>query len=511
MVVNGINVENLDRSVSPKENFYRFANGGWLKRNPIPPSYSRWGSFEELNEKSNEQLRAILEQSVSASNADPNHRAVAILYATGMDEKKCAAAGLTPLHDVFDAIDAVANGDDVLRLSAALRSKYGVPNGLLAVYSVPDAKNATWEVVELSQSEALGMGDRDFYFRDDREEIRDKYVEHVARMFMLAGFCKEKDAKDIAAEHMKLETKMAESCMTKTDLRDPVKTYNKCEGIEALVEKTKADKELPWADFFETLGVSKEACKTIILDNPAFFTNLNTLLSDTPIDTWKAYMRYHVMKRMANFLSPQIKDEEFSFFGKTMIGQLELKPRWKRVVNTGVTDMLEDSLGMLYTERHFNAAAKKACLDMVHVLTNVLRKQIDEVDWMQDATKEKAKQKLDQFRPMIGYPDKWDVDDIPELLEKISMDKTFCENVRACNVRNFRKIMERVDKPVDPGRWEMPSTLVNAYFHPLKNVIVFPAAILQPPFFFHPTEDSPHGDPAVNFSAIGTVICHEIT
>lgn len=511
MGVTGTNVENLDRSVSPKDNFYRFANGGWLNKNPIPSSYSRWGAFEELNEKSNEQLRAILEECVADPATDSNRRAVAILYATGMDEDKCASAGLTPLRDVFDAIDAVTDGDALFRLSAALRSKYGVSNGLFAVYSLPDAKNATWEVVSLSQSGALGIGDRDFYFRDDKEDIRDKYVEHVARMFVLTGFCKEDEAKDVAAEHMKLETKMAESCMTKTDMRDPLKTYNKCEGIDALVEKTKAEKMLPWADFFETLGLTKEACKTIVVDNPAFFTNLNTLLSETPIDTWKAYMRFHVLKQMANFLSPQIKDEEFSFFGKAMTGQPELKPRWKRVLNAGVTDMLEDSLGILYTDRHFNATAKKACLDMVHVLTDVLRKRIDEVDWMQDATKEKAKQKLNQFRPMIGYPDRWDVDDIPDLLEKISMDKTYCENVRACNVRNFRKVIERIDKPVDPDRWEMPSTLVNAYFHPLKNVIVFPAAILQPPFFFHPTKDSPYGDPAVNFSAIGAVICHEIS
>lgn len=364
----------------------------------------------------------------------------------------------------------------------------------------------------LSQSGALGIGDRDFYFRDDKEEIRDKYVAHVSRMLTLGGFHKnDEEARAAAEELMKLETKIAESCMTKTELRDPIKTYNKFEGTADIVKRTSAERELSWDQFFDCLGLPEEARKTIIINNPTFFQNLGSLLSETPTEVWKTYLRYHIMKRMANFLSPEIKAEEFSFFGTIMTGQPEMKPRWKRVLSAGVTDMLEDSLGILYTDRHFNVAAKNACLEMVNVLTEVLRKRIDEVEWMQEETKEKAKQKLAQFRPMIGYPDKWDVDDIPELLEKISMEKSYCANVRACNIRNFNKVIERIDKPVDPDRWEMPATLVNAYFHPLKNVIVFPAAILQPPFFFHPTEDARYGDPAVNFSAIGAVICHEIS
>lgn len=510
--VNGIDIANLDRSVSPTENFYRFANGGWLSRNPIPSEYSRWGAFEELNEISNKQLRAILEECVASPGEDPNRRAVATLYATGMDEARCAAEGLKPLQDVFEKVDHIQNGDDVLALAAKLRAEDGVGSGLFAVYSLPDAKNAVWEVVMLSQSASLGIGDRDFYFREDKEEIRTKYVAHVARMLALGGFYTDENATKVAAQQMmKLETNIAETCLTKTEMRDPIRTYNKFEGIADVAKRTASERELPWAIFFKCLGLTEEACKTIIIDNPDFFKNIGTLLDGTDIETWKTYLRYHIMKGMADFLSPEVKEEHFSFFGTTMTGQPEMKPRWKRVLNTGVTDMLEDSLGILYTDRHFNAEAKKACLEMVHVLTDVLRKRIEEVDWMQDETKEKAKQKLAQFRPMIGYPDKWDVDDIPELLEKVSTQNSYCANIRACKARNFRKVVERIDKPVDPNRWEMPSTLVNAYFHPLKNVIVFPAAILQPPFFFHPTKDAPYGDPAVNFSAIGAVICHEIS
>lgn len=512
--VNGIDVSNLDRTVSPGQNFYRFANGGWLERNPIPPEYSRWGAFEELNDLSNAQLRAILEESVADHAGDPNRRAIATLYATGMDEDACASHGLKPLADVFERVDRVQGADDVLKLAAKLRAECGVAGGggVCAVYSLPDAKNSAWEVILMSQSGSLGIGDRDFYFNDDKEEIRDKYIAHVARMLALGAFYEsEEDSRRPAEEMMKLETKIAEACLTKTEMRDPNRTYNKFEGTDDVAKRTAGEKELPWGEFFDCLGLPVETRKTIIVDNPNFFKNLASLLHDIDIGTWKTYLRYHILKEMANYLSPELKKEHFWFFGTTMTGQPEMKPRWKRVLSTGVTDLLEDSLGILYTDRHFNATAKKACLEMVTVCTEVLRKRIEEVDWMQDDTKEKAKEKLAQFRPMIGYPDKWDVDDIPQLLEEISLEKSYCANVRACNVRNFKKVIERIDKPVDPDRWEMPSTLVNAYFHPLKNVIVFPAAILQPPFFFHPTEDAPYGDPAVNFSAIGAVICHEIS
>lgn len=511
--VNGIQIPNLDQSVSPADNFYHFANGGWIKSNPIPPEYSRWGAFEELVEKSNAQLRAILDECVAdPQTTDPNRKAVSIMYASGMDEQKCVDAGLEPLKDVFDAIDHVTSGADVLLLSARMLSHMGVDGGLFAFYSLPDAKNSSWEVIKMSQSNSLGIGDRDFYLLEEKKDIREKYLAHVTNMLRLAGFHADQQAASDAAKHMMdLETNIAEICRTRTELRDPLKTYNKFEGTEQFTSATKTDVELPWNEYFRILGLKDEATKAIIVDAPEFFKHLTKVLMETNIDVWKTYLRYHVLKDMAGYLSPEIEEEHFSFFGKAMTGQQEMKPRWKRVLNKGVTQMLEDSLGILYTDRHFAPIAKQACLEMVEILTDVLDKRIDDLEWMQPATKEKAKQKLKHFRPMIGYPNKWDVEDIPDLLQKLSMSKPYAENIRACTVRNFRKIIERIDKPVDPDRWEMPSTMVNAYFHPMKNVIVFPAAILQPPFFYHPTPEAPHGDPAVNFSAIGAVICHEIS
>ncbi|KAI0566263.1 Neprilysin metalloprotease (M13) [Gracilaria domingensis] len=511
--VNGIDVANLDRSISPAHNFYRFANGGWLSRNPIPGEYSRWGAFEELHEMGNSQLRQILEECVQdESTTDPNRIAVGILYATGMDEDACEKHGLAPMKDVFEHIDNIKEPHEVLLLSATLRSQLGITPGLFGFYSIPDAKNSSWEVMAVSQSGSLGIGDRDFYFRDDKKEIREKYVKHVANMLSLCGFCNEQVAEEKAKQHMDLEIKIATSCRTKTEMRDPLKTYNKFEGVEDLVERTKSDEgKLPWAQFFKLLGLPEEATKTIIVDNPGFFVNLTKLLFDVDMETWKIYTTYHVMKRMARYLPTKVEEEQFSFFGTTMTGQPEMKPRWKRVLNSGVTDLLEHCLGILYTDRHFSSLAKTACLEMVNVLTDVLLERIDNLEWMQPETKEKAKQKLAKFRPMIGYPDKWEVDDIPELIKKLSMKNSYATNARACMVREFELMIKRIDKPVDPNRWEMPPTMVNAYFHPLKNVIVFPAAILQPPFFFHPSTDAPYGDPAVNFSAIGAVICHEIS
>lgn len=511
MVGKAIELENLDRDVRAGENFYQFANGGWLRNNPIPAEYSRWGSFEQLNEESLKQLRTILEDCVNDSEtSDSNRQAVGIIYSTGMDESSCEAYGLSPLFDVFSAIDDVQKPQDVVLQTAKFRSEFGVRGGLFGFSSIPDAKNSGWEVISLSQSFSLGIGDRDFYFREDKETIREKYVEHVANMLKIGGFCPG-DESISAQKMMDLETKMAESCMTRTDRRDPLKTYNKFEGVAKLVERTSPDGTIPWFEYFCALGLEESALKTIIVDNPLFFETLSSLLVETPLSVWKTYMRYHVMKNMARYVSTDVTLEHFSFFGTTMTGQPEMKPRWKRILQEGVTELLEDSLGILYTNKHFTSKAKKACLELVNELVGVWKERIQELDWMEEETKQRALQKLGRFRPLIGYPDKWDVDDIPDLLRKISTERSYVDNVRACNVRNFRKVIERIDKAVDPDRWEMPATIINAYFHPLKNVIVFPAAILQPPFFYHPTEEEPFGDVAINFSAIGAVICHEIS
>lgn len=509
-MVSGIDIANLDRKTSPRENFYRFANGGWLDRNPIPAEYSRWGAFEELNELSNSQLRVILDECHKAAESDDatdaHTKAIGVLYATGLDEAAATAHGVTPLADVYEAIDLASTPAELVLLKARMSAKMGVHGGLFAFYSIPDAKNSSWEVAALSQSAALGIGDRDFYTMPDKQKIRDGYVAHVLRLLRLSGVdVTEADA----AALLELEISLAEKMLTRTERRDPHRIYNKFESIDDLAERTETS-SLPWADVFAAYGLPAEF-GVVIVDNPAYFTYLAEQLQKVPMETWKLYMRYHATLSMAQFLGADVEQERFDFHTKEMTGQKEMKPRWKRVLNGAVGDLLEDSLGMKYTARHFSSAAKDMCLGMVQNLTQVLGEHLKTVEWMEEVTKEKALLKLSKFRPLIGYPNKWDEEGIEELAAELSVDKSYTSNVRLCQVREFKQMTARINKAVDPDRWEMPSYMVNAYYHPLKNVIVFPAAILQPPFLIHPTPEAPEGDPAVNYSAIGAVICHEIT
>lgn len=511
-MVSGIDLSNLDRDTSPRENFYRFANGGWIDRNPIPAEYSRWGAFEELNELSNAQLRNILDSCRDAilndgSTVDAHVVAIGTLYATGLDEDAANKHGFNPLQDVFAAIDAVETPAQVAVLKARMSADMGVDGGLFAFYSIPDAKNSAWEVATISQSAALGIGDRDFYVLPDKESVRDAYVVHLQQMLEMSGAsCSEVDAQDILA----LETSLAEVMLTRTERRNPLKVYNKFEGTADFATRTNTKELIPWKDVFAAFGLPDDF-GVLIVDHPPYFTHLAETLHSTPLSTWKRYLRYHALLSMAHCLGTDSEQECFDFHSKLMTGQKEMKPRWKRVLNKSVGELLEDSLGMKYTEKHFTPATKEMCNDMVNILKEVLAKHLKGVDWMAEKTKERALLKLSRFRAMIGYPNKWDEEGIEELAAQLSVKKSFADNVRLCSVRMFGKSMGRINKAVDPDRWEMPSYMVNAYYHPLKNVIVFPAAILQPPFLIHPTHNAPDGDPAVNYSAIGAVICHEIT
>lgn len=518
-MVSGIDTSNLDRSVSPSLNFYRFANGGWLQRNPIPAEYSRWGAPEELNELSNDQLRTILDHcrarlnSVNTENTqdvkpDVHTSVIGALYSTGLDVESAAKHGFDPVQDVLSCIDAVSSPADVVVLKARMSCELGVRGGLFSFYSLPDATNSSWEVACLSQSGALGIGDRDFYVLEDKKSTRTAYVEHVHRFLNLAASsCTHEQVEAF----MELETSLAENMLTRTERRDPKRVYNKFENITDLAQRTETVGKMPWKKLFQVYGFTEEELGVIIVDNPSYLTYLAGKLETTPLETWKLYLRFHALISMADFLTPAAEEEKFEFYNRTMTGQKEMKPRWKRVLSNSVGDLLGDSLGMKYTEAHFSPRAKEMVLEMVHVFIEVIADKLKGFEWMEDVTKEKALLKLSKFVPKVGFPEKWEIDGIPELAQKVSTENSFAQNVRLCNVRAFKQVTQRINKPVDPNRWEMPAFMVNAYYHPLKNVIVFPAAILQPPFLFHPTDTAPDGDPAVNYSAIGAVICHEIT
>jgi putative endopeptidase len=429
--VRGVHPDNMDTTVQPSADFYRFANGRWLDQNPIPAEYSRWGAFEQLHELSQAQLRAILDEAGSlaaaggrgdapapaAAAGDGNahledeavHRAlVGTLYATGMDEGACEGAGFAPLRDVFDAIDACEDASALVALIATLAAQHGVDAGFFGVDASPDAKRSDWVVLHLGQHGILGIGDRDFYLDGDKRHIRDQYRDHVARMLRLAAgsISAGDDAFGAAADALlDLETRIAQNCMTKTEHRDPHKTYNKFDSVAALADSTDTAATIPWGAFFKGLGLGTDF-GGIVVDNVALVKALGELLQTVPLDSWKSYVRFHATSSIAPYLGKDAEEEHFNFHVKVMTGQPQMKPRWKRVI-THVGSHLEESLAILYVARYFSPQAKKACKEMVDILVDVVRTRIDEVEWMSADTKKRAHAKLTRFRAKIGYPDKW--------------------------------------------------------------------------------------------------------
>jgi putative endopeptidase len=431
--VRGLHPDNMDTAVQPRDNFYQYANGRWLNANPIPTEYSRWGAFEQLHELSQAQLRGILDDAertngregtaavaAAVENNDWQHEhlhaaLLGTLYATGMDEDACNRAGFAPLNDVFEAIDACSSPVELVALVSVLAAQRGVDAGFLGVDASPDAKNSDWCVLHLGQHGILGIGDRDFYLDNDKRHIRDQYRIHVARLLRLASSTTPACSADSSAiaeaaqadadAMVELETSIARACMTKTEHRDPHKTYNKFESIAELANRTGTTDSIPWNAFFKGLGLDTEF-GGIVVDNVALVTELGNLIKSVPLNTWKTYVRFHAASAIAPYLGKDAVEEHFNFHVKVMTGQPEMKPRWKRVI-THVGALLQESLAMLYVARHFSPQAKKTCMEMVEILVGVVRSRIDEVDWMSLDTKKRAHAKLARFRAKIGYPDKW--------------------------------------------------------------------------------------------------------
>jgi putative endopeptidase len=410
--VRAVDPANIDRSVSPAEDFYHYASGTWLANNPIPEEYSRWGCFEELHEQAQAHIKAIMDACVSESMDTVHKTLVGVFYKTGMDEAAREAAELEPMRDVFEAIDASGSAAECMVLSARLKHEFGVPSaGFWDVFDSTDAKNSGWTVAHVGQS-GLGIGDRDYYCMDDgnKLEVREKYVAHLERMLVLSGA--EEGAPEKAQAVLALETEMAKASLTRVEKRDPHAVYNKFAGPSALAEKTGSG-GLPWVQYFEAMGLESEDFGGLILDNPKLAVRMVELLEDEGIalDTWKCYLRYHALKSMAPHLNKAVVDEHFAFHTGVMTGQPKQKPLWKRVA-AEIGRAVEESLGILYVEKHFSPEAKRICQEMVDALVAVLAGRFDPetgVTWMSDATKKRALEKLNCFRAKIGYPDVWDV------------------------------------------------------------------------------------------------------
>ena len=489
----GFDMANMDTTANPRTDFYQYAVGNWVKNNPIPPEYSSWQSFTMLFENNNHILRKILDSTVADKNAAPGSLTykVGTFYKTGLDSAKIEQQGWTPIKDELEAIDKISSPADLANSVAHITLYSGSP--LFNFSAQPDAKNSQMEIAVLSQG-GLGLPDRDYYLNDDArsKEIRTRYVDYIAKMFSFTGV-DTNEAKNIAKRIMALETDLAKNSRSRVELRDPEKNYNKM----TLVDLKKISTGFDWDAFFNTMGLSDPGGMDV--NQPEFFTAVGKLVKSAPLNDVKEYLKWNVIRSAANYLSSNFVDERFDFVGKFLNGQKKMQPRWKRVL-FATSGHLGDAVGELYVKETFPPEAKQRALNIVKNLITAMKERIQGLDWMSEATKEKALYKLSKFTVKIGYPDKWI--DYTNLDVK---DDSYYQNVMRANYFESKRDIAKIGKPVDKTEWEMSPQTVNAYYEPLRNEIVFPAAILQPPFFNQKADD------AINYGAMGAVIGHEIT
>ena len=489
-----IDPKNMDTSVKPGDDFFRYATGAWIKRTEIPPEYSRWGAFNELIERNNDALHTIAGKA-SQIHVDPKlapeTQKVGDYYASGMDEQSIEAMRTKPLEEELGRIEAMKDRQDVLTEIGHLHS-IGI-NAFFNFGAGQDAKDSTRDIAQAVQG-GLGMPDRDYYTKQDPDmkQKREKYIAHVTKMLTLLGEPAQKAADD-AKRIMALETKLAEASRTRVQLRDPIKNYNKM-GVRQLQDLTP---EWNWSDYFNKINLLEPG--DINVHQPEFFKAANDVFKSTPIDDWKAYLRWHLISATAPYLSKDFVDEEFDFNERTLRGTQQNKPRWKRVIATE-DDEIGEALGKLYVGFHFPPEAKARALELVNNLKEALADRIKTLDWMDEATKKEALKKLAAMNVKIGYPDKW----LDYSLLQIDRGPYVLNAMRAGKFEADRDL-EKIGKPVDRTDWGMTPPTVNAYYNPNMNEIVFPAGILQPPFFYANADD------AVNYGGIGAVIGHEMT
>jgi putative endopeptidase len=489
----GFNVANLDTSCKACEDFYQYANGGWLSRNPIPAAFSTWGTTSALRDKNIEVMHAILEESAKNTKAAPgsNEQKLGAFYASCMNETAIEAAGAKPLAPGLAAIAKLKDAHDLPRLLAELHTQ-GV-GGLFGFGSTQDYKKSTSVIASVGQG-GLGLPDRDYYLKtDDKSKaIRDAYVKYMAQMFELAG----SDAATAATEAqtvLNVETQLAQISRDRVANRDPIKRYNKMSPAD--FQKTTPN--FDWAVYLKTLGAPKFT--EVNVTQPEYFQSLDKLLGSVSVADWKSYLRWKLINDMANTLSPKFEAASFAFYGTTLSGTKEMLPRWRRC--TQATDaVLGEALGQEYVRRAFTPEAKARMQQLVKNLIAALREDLGTMEWMTDATRKQAIAKLDAFATKIGYPDKWR--DYSAL--SVARD-SYAENMMHSAQFSRRRQLNKIGQPVDRTEWGMTPPTVNAYNNSLMNEIVFPAGILQPPYF------DPQADDAVNYGAIGAVIGHEMT
>lgn len=483
-------LENLDRSISPRSNFFAFANGTWVKQNPVPADKARWASFDELQQRNWQLIRGLLESAAtSGADAPARVRQVGDLYASAIDTNRLEQLKFRPLQPDFDRLDAVQGAEDAARLIGDWhRRGVGVSFG---IFASPDAKQSDLYALYLSQG-GLGLPDRDYYLGEGFVKQREEYRKHIAAMFQLIGEGAS-DAEAFAGSILALETELAKASRTRTELRDQEKNYHR----KTYSELKQLAPDIAWDAYFEGAGIQPPPY--IVVRQPEFFVALNRLATEREPEHWLAYLRWHLLRSAAPYLHAAAADESFRFYGTVLQGQPQPEPRWQRAARV-VDGSLGEALGEMFVEKYFPPAARLRMTELVENLRAVFRDRLGRLEWMSDATRQKALEKFDKFRPKIGHPQKFR----DYATVQVRRDD-FVGNLQRTAAFEFQRTTQRVGKPVDRTEWGMTPQTVNAYFSPTQNEIVFPAGILQPPFFDLTLDD------AVNYGAIGSVIGHEIT
>jgi putative endopeptidase len=487
-----ININDLDKSVNPKNNFYNYVNDTWMKNNPIPDEYGRFGSFEALNLENVKKINGLLtELSTTAQKPGTLEKQIADFYIAAMDSNNIESKGTSPLNNELAIIKSIKDKNELMAEVAKLHLYSIMP--LFDISSGQDPKDSKNVIADLSQG-GLGMPDRDYYTDNNRhmKELRQNYLNYIQKMLGFIGMNKD-DAKMEAEAIMNIETQLAKASMTRLELRDPFTTYNKM-NIEEL---QKISPNINWKNYFKAIGIENPG--NINVMQPKFFKELSNMMNNIPISDWKIYIRWTYYNSMSTYLSNKIVNENFNFYSKDLSGIEVLKPRWKRVIDF-TNEMIGMGLGKLYVDKYFPPQSKVRMLELVGNLKISLGERIKQLDWMSETTKQKALEKLSAINVKIGYPDKWL--DYSKL--KIN-DNDLFDNVLQCSKFNMDYMLSKINKPVDKTEWDMPPQTVNAYYNPNLNEICFPAGILQPPFYYQNADD------AVNYGAIGVVIGHEIT
>lgn len=486
-----IDISNFETSVAPSEDFYRYVTGGWQKKNPLKPEFARYGAFDRLREDNELRIKELF-ASMSESKAEKGSIAQKIgdLYSMGLDSAKLNADGAAPIKADMAAVQAIGSPEQLAAAVASMHRTTASP--LFTLFVDADMMNSAVNIAYLHQ-DGIGMGDRDYYLDAENENIRQAYKEYIARLFTLAGYTDEQAAAAVDAV-MRIETAIAEASYTNVELRDPYANYHNL----SIGELKKRYDAFDWDAYLAGMGLSQLAqinvCQLSTMDA------VNKVVKETSDEDMKYYLVFNLLNSAAPYLSDDFSSARWEFYGKTLSGQQQQRPRWKRALGVP-NSILSEAVGEMYVQKYFPASSKEKMVRLVGNLQEALGQHITSLEWMSEQTKAKALEKLAAFHVKIGYPDKWK--DYSSL--EIDPSLSYWENIKRATEWQSEDDLSQVGKPVDRDKWHMSPQTVNAYYNPTTNEICFPAAILQPPFF------NPEADDAVNYGAIGVVIGHEMT